>query len=279
MLCVPKYTGNGILPLPVYYFAQKTSDRKLSNFVFSFKFHFSVHTMDERKDVMTILTEKQIAKLKKQLIEQKHALLKNQSVDDEFVDRGSLRDAIDELSTVDNHPADIATELFEREKDLSLKVHQEDELAKINAALEKIENGTYGVCEVCKKEIPYDRLAAIPYTSFCIEHADAKNIPTDRPVEEDLLIPPVDNSFAEREVEGVIQDFEDTFQVVAKYGTSETPSDFEGDFEDFNELYDDPEEYANNDEPQSFHVSTKDEIPFPMSKREIEEASKYDYLE
>jgi len=235
--------------------------------------------MDERKDVMNILTEKQIAKLKKQLIEEKQALTKNLSADEKTFDNGSIRDSVDELSTVDNHPADLATELFEREKDLSLKIHQEDELSKINAALEKIENGTYGVCEVCKEPIPYDRLAAIPYTSFCIEHAEAKEVPADRPVEEDLLIPPVDNSFAEREPDGNIQDFEDTFQIVAKYGTSETPSDLEGDTEDINELYDDPEEYANNDEPQSFHVSLKDEIPFPMSKREIEEASKYDYLE
>lgn len=235
--------------------------------------------MDKRKDVVNILTEKQIAKLKKQLIEQKHALLKNQSVDEEFVDRGNLRDSIDELSTVDNHPADLATELYEREKDLSLKVHQEDELEKINAALEKIEKGTYGVCEVCKQPIPYDRLAAIPYTSFCIEHAEAKVVPSDRPVEEELLKPPVDNSFAARETEGAIQDYEDTFQIVAKYGTSETPSDFEGDIEDVNELYDDPEEYANNDEPQSFHVSLVDEIPFQMTKREIEEARKTDYLE
>lgn len=226
-----------------------------------------------------ILTEKQIAKLKRQLIEEKHALMKKQPQDDQAFDSGSIRNSVDELSTVDNHPADLATELFEREKDLSLKVHQEDELAKINAALEKIKNGTYGICEICKKPIPYDRLAAIPYTSFCIEHAEAKEVPTDRPTEEDVLVPSVDNSFAGRKHDGAIQDYEDTFQAVAKYGTSETPSDFEGDIEDVNELYDDPEEYANNDDPQSFHVSLKDEIPFPMSKQEIEEASKYDYLE
>ena len=244
-----------------------------------FKNRFSVHTMDERKDVVTMLSEKQLMKLKKLLIEEKHALEKRQASDDEFIDRGSLRDSVDELSTVDNHPADLATELYEREKDLSLKVHHEDELAKVNAALEKIEKGTYGVCEVCKEPIPYDRLVAIPYTSFCIEHAEAKDVPSDRPVEEETILAPTDNSFASRDLQDGIHDFEDSFQVVAKYGTSETPSDFEGDFEDYNELYDDPEEYANNDEPQSFHVSKADEIPYPMTKKEIEEASKYDYLE
>lgn len=86
---------------------------------------------------MNILTEKQIAKLKKQLIEEKEALTKNLSADEKPFDNGGIRDSVDELSTVDNHPADLATELFEREKDLSLKIHQEDELSKINAALEK----------------------------------------------------------------------------------------------------------------------------------------------
>lgn len=246
---------------------------------FFFKILFSAHTMTVRKEVVIILSEKQLSKLKKLLIEEKHSLEKRQTSDEEFMDRGSLRDSVDELSTVDNHPADLATELYEREKDLSLKVHHEDELAKVNAALERLEKGTYGVCEVCKEPIPYDRLVAIPYTSFCIEHAEAKDVPSDRPVEEQVIYAAQDNSFASRDLKDGIHDYEDSFQVVAKYGTSETPSDFEGSFEDYNELYDDPEEYANNDEPQSFHVSKTDEIPFPMSKREIEETRKYDYLE
>ena len=110
---------------------------------------------------------------------------------------------------------------------MALKVHDNDELAKVNSALQKIEDGTYGVCEVCQQDIPYDRLVALPYTSFCIEHT-AKDVPTDRPVEEQVMLPPVDNSFAGRDDKDDIHDYEDVFQVVAKYGTSETPSDFEG---------------------------------------------------
>lgn len=237
-----------------------------------------VHTKHERKDVVTILNEKQLSKLKKILLEEKHTLLKNHVSNEESQERGSLRDSVEELSTVDNHPADLATELYEREKDLSLKVHEEDELAKINAALEKMENGTYGICEVCKEPIAYDRLVAIPYTAFCIEHADTKDLPTDRPVEEETILAPIEDSFAGRDLKDGIHDYEDTFQMVAQYGTSETPSDFTGDVEDIQNLYDDPEEYANNDEPQSFHVSDE-EIPFQLTKDEIEEARKYDYLD
>ncbi|WP_370511986.1 TraR/DksA C4-type zinc finger protein [Lysinibacillus sp. BW-2-10] len=228
---------------------------------------------------MVILTENQKSTLKKMLLEQKESLVRDSDYDEKYLERGSLRDSVDELSTVDNHPADLGTELYEREKDMALKVHDEDELAKVNAALEKMDNGTYGVCEVCHEDIPYERLEALPFTAFCIEHTDAKSIPKDRPVEEQVILPPVDNSFSGRDDKDDIHDYEDTFQLVAKYGTSETPSDFEGDSDDYGDLYDDNEEIATNDEFESFHVSEVDQLQGQISKQEIEEARKYDYLE
>ncbi|WP_342774233.1 TraR/DksA C4-type zinc finger protein [Lysinibacillus antri] len=229
--------------------------------------------------MVVILTENQKSTLKKMLLEQKESLVRDSDYDEKYLERGSLRDSVDELSTVDNHPADLGTELYEREKDMALKVHDEDELAKVNAALEKMDNGTYGVCEVCHEDIPYERLEALPFTAFCIEHTDAKSIPKDRPVEEQVILPPVDNSFSGRDDKDDIHDYEDTFQLVAKYGTSETPSDFEGDSDDYGDLYDDNEEIATNDEFESFHVSEVDQLQGQISKQEIEEARKYDYLE
>lgn len=227
-----------------------------------------------------MLNENQLSNLKNMLLDQKKSLSKEDMADDqEYLERGSLRDSIDELSTVDNHPADLGTELYEREKDMALKVHDEDELAKINAALEKIDNGTYGVCEVCHEDIPYERLEALPYTAFCIEHTDAKDIPKGRPVEEQVILPAVDNSFSGRDDKDDIHDYEDTFQLVAKYGTSETPSDFEGDIEEYDDLYDDPEETARNDELSSFHISEIDQLTQQLSQREVDHARKYDYLE
>jgi len=227
---------------------------------------------------MMILNEKKISKLKNMLIEERCLLERKMETNDEYLE-GSLRDSVDELSTVDNHPADLGTELYEREKDMALKVHDNDELTKVNAALQKIEDGTYGVCEVCQQDIPYDRLVALPYTSFCIEHTDAKDIPTDRPVEEQVLLPPVDNSFAGRDDKDDIHDYEDTFQVVAKYGTSETPSDFEGNVDHYDDLYEDPEEIAVNDEWDSYHISETDELTRQVSIQEVENARKFDYLE
>lgn len=231
-----------------------------------------------RKDVVAILTDKQLTKLKNMLIEQK-ASLKRVVEDNEFLDSGSLRDATDELSTIDNHPADLASELFEREKDMALKAHDEDELAKVNAALQAMENGSYGVCAKCQTDIPYDRLRALPYTLFCIEHTEAKSIPTDRPVEEQVIYAANDNSFASRDLKDGILDYEDSFQAVAQYGTSETPSDMEGDFDDYNELYDDPEEIGVDEEIEGLSISEVDQLSGQLSKLEAETARKYDYLE
>ena len=59
---------------------------------------------------------------------------------------------------------------------------------------------------MCKQDIPFERLEAIPYTTRCIEHAIDQELPTDRPIEEEVLHPPMDNSFADRP-EGSIKDY------------------------------------------------------------------------
>lgn len=81
--------------------------------------------------------------------------------------RGELGDEseseqLSELSAYDQHPADTATETFEREKDLSILDQLEAELAELQAALERIDAGTYGVDEVTGEPIPDERLDAVP---------------------------------------------------------------------------------------------------------------------
>ncbi|MCR2821758.1 TraR/DksA C4-type zinc finger protein [Lederbergia panacisoli] len=182
-----------------------------------------------------MLTQQQLASLKNELLEIKKELTHNIHEDEETVGSGNARES--ELSMYDNHPADMGTELFERERDFALAIHSESELVKVDQALEAIEAGTYGKCEECGKEIPYERLQAIPNTTFCVEHSPEQILPTDRPVEEELLKPAVDNSFAYRDKRSEVKDYHDSFQEVARYGTSETPSDFEGDFNDYDDLY------------------------------------------
>ena len=60
-----------------------------------------------------------------------------------------------------------------REKDFSLLEQLEAEIGDLDAALRKVEEGTYGICEVCGRSIEPDRLEALPGTRTCIEHAGA----------------------------------------------------------------------------------------------------------
>src|SRR5438034_8223708 len=77
---------------------------------------------------------------------------------------------LSELSAVDQHQADMGTETFEREKDLSILEQIEAELADVEHALKRLDDGTYGTCEVDGKPIPEERLEAQPAARFCLEH-------------------------------------------------------------------------------------------------------------
>lgn len=86
----------------------------------------------------------------------------------------SESDQTSELSSIDQHQGDIGTETFEREKDYSLLEQLEAEIGDLDAALRKVEEGNYGTCEVCGKEIVPERLEARPGTRTCIDHAGAR---------------------------------------------------------------------------------------------------------
>ena len=74
-------------------------------------------------------------------------------------------------SSADNHLADTASETFERELDEGLEEGAVRRLREVDAALERIDQGTYGTCAVCGKEISEARLEAVPWTSLCIDDA------------------------------------------------------------------------------------------------------------
>jgi len=82
---------------------------------------------------------------------------------------GSISDETGEDAVYDNHLADTATETFERELDYTLEENSEHVLAEIDAALERIEEATYGICTNCAKPIPEERLEARPWATLCID--------------------------------------------------------------------------------------------------------------
>ena len=92
----------------------------------------------------------------------------------------SEEESLSELSSVDQHQADIGTETFEREKDLSILEQIEAELADVEHALKRLDDGTYGTCEFDNKPIPEERLEALPAARFCLEHQAAAEQQTAR---------------------------------------------------------------------------------------------------
>ena len=81
---------------------------------------------------------------------------------------------VGELTHYDQHPADQASETFEREKDLSILERLENDLAEIEAALQRVDDGTYGIDEVTGKPIDPERLAAMPTARTNVEHTDRR---------------------------------------------------------------------------------------------------------
>ena len=77
-------------------------------------------------------------------------------------------ESLSELSDFDQHQADVGTETFEREKDLSILERVEAELADVEHALQRINDGSYGTCEACGKPIDDERLEAVPAARLCL---------------------------------------------------------------------------------------------------------------
>lgn len=82
---------------------------------------------------------------------------------------GSISDETGEDAAYDNHLADTATETYDRELDYTLEENSEHVLTDIDAALKRIEDGTYGICTNRGEQIPVERLEARPWATLCID--------------------------------------------------------------------------------------------------------------
>ncbi len=89
---------------------------------------------------------------------------------------GSLEDETGELvsGSADNHMGDTATATFDRELDYTLEDNAEGVLGAIDGALRRIDDGTYGKCRICGREIAPERLEARPWADLCIDDARAQ---------------------------------------------------------------------------------------------------------
>jgi RNA polymerase-binding transcription factor len=82
---------------------------------------------------------------------------------------GSLGDETEEVTFQDNHPGDVATATFDREMASTLEDNSSHVLSEIDAALERIDAGTFGTCQACGGPVGEERLKALPWATLCIE--------------------------------------------------------------------------------------------------------------
>ncbi len=117
------------------------------------------------------LTAAGIEHFKKMLLEKRREILRNvNEFEDEALKKSRL-DASGDLSSMPIHMADIGTDNYEQEFALGLMGSERKLLKEIDDALERIEQGTYGICEGTGKPIPKTRLEAGPWARYCVEYA------------------------------------------------------------------------------------------------------------
>lgn len=81
----------------------------------------------------------------------------------------SSKDDSGDLSGYGQHMADAGTDTFDRDFALSLVSNEQEALAEIDAAIKRVHDGTYGVCESTQKPISKERLMAVPFTRYSTE--------------------------------------------------------------------------------------------------------------
>ena len=122
-----------------------------------------------------------------------------------------------------NHPAENASDLTEQTMELTLEGEREDELKRIQAALNRIERGTYGSCVVGGEPIPFERLEALPTADTCVAHAEQlTKQQQNRPIEEEVIRMNINKPM--KGVQGR-EGGEDSLDELLEEGTSDSPSD------------------------------------------------------
>lgn len=168
-----------------------------------------------------------------------------------------------ELSNYDNHPAEIASELFQVEMNTALKVHEENILQQIKSALGRVGDGSFGQCVQCGAAIPPERLEAMPYVEMCIQcETQEENEPERRrrPNEEKVLDAPLGRKYLNQQEDDEHEGM-DQFYDLMKYGSSDSPQDLGG--------YHDYEEYYTNEDDRQGIVDDMDRITNDEYKKQL----------
>jgi DnaK suppressor protein len=121
----------------------------------------------------TAYSQKELEELRERLLAEQVELQEQLATIEEQSFATSQSDISGEVS-FDEENADAGTFTFERERDLSIENNVRDLLGKIDRALARMDDGTYGICSRCGKPIEKARLKALPYADLCIKDAQAR---------------------------------------------------------------------------------------------------------
>lgn len=119
------------------------------------------------------LTKKEIGEMRVRLTEERVGLHEQLTTIEDQSFASTQSDMSGDVG-LDDESADAGTATFEREKDLSIENNVRDLIQKIDRALKRIDEGTYGVCDRCGKPIEKARVRALPYVDLCIKDAQAQ---------------------------------------------------------------------------------------------------------
>lgn len=118
------------------------------------------------------LPKEVLSKLQKALLKKRARLMGNVEKLEEESFMNSQKDFSGDISGYKTHIADIGSDASGMELMLGLASNQQKLLQQVNDALARIEDGTYGLCQMCGKPIPQARLEAIPEAELCLNCAD-----------------------------------------------------------------------------------------------------------
>ena len=143
------------------------SSPKAAGFSAKMKIAPAAHILD--KKIKTPLSKKQLQEFRELLLTKRKSLLGDMTGIQSTTIGRNLQESSGDLSNMPTHQADIGSDNFEYEFTLGLLESERSLLREVNEALERIEDGTYGVCLGTGEPIGIPRLKARPWCKYCIE--------------------------------------------------------------------------------------------------------------
>lgn len=119
---------------------------------------------------MSHISQEDLASFQEALKAEKARLERELALHGNRTERDDWQGSVGEFNEPENDPIDVADKLEELANNVPLVETLEHQLDEVNHALEKMDGGTYGMCEEGGGEIPLERLKANPAARMCIKH-------------------------------------------------------------------------------------------------------------